>query len=187
MTFSQSRDSPANDVWKDEPFEALLTSNGPCVHHPVRSRFPPRQKTDNITGGREALYGCCNEPVGTRGCTTTEHHVFVAKDPKRLAAVLPFIITPDNDSPAKGPDGKVPAAVSFDCEMGYTVYGLELIRLTAVSWPEGTELIDILVRPLGTILDLNSRFSGVWPETYTAATPYSSSLSQRKHLNALHL
>jgi hypothetical protein len=57
--------------------------------------------------------------------------------------------------------------------MGYTVFGLELIRLTAVSWPSGEELLDILVHPLGEILDLNSRFSGVWPEDLARAKPWS--------------
>ncbi|KAK7751917.1 RNA exonuclease 3 [Diatrype stigma] len=64
------------------------------------------------------------------------------------------------------PNPNVPAdrAISFDCEMGYTVYGIELIRLTAVSWPNGEELIDVLVQPVGETLDLNTRYSGVRPE-----------------------
>jgi len=100
----------------------------------------------------------------------SEHHAFKASSPARLAAVLPFITTPENESPSS----KEINAVSFDCEMGYTTLGLELIRLTAVSWPEGEELVDVLVRPLGIVLDLNSRFSGVWPEHFANAIPYSS-------------
>lgn len=52
---------------------------------------------------------------------------------------------------------------------------MELIRLTAVSWPDGKPLLDILVRPMGEILDLNSRFSGVFPEHYATAIPYNPS------------
>jgi DNA polymerase III epsilon subunit-like protein len=48
--------------------------------------------------------------------------------------------------------------------MGYTVYGMELIRLTAVSWPSGDELLDVLVYPVGEYIDLNTRYSGVRPE-----------------------
>ncbi|EMR65716.1 putative rna exonuclease protein [Eutypa lata UCREL1] len=48
--------------------------------------------------------------------------------------------------------------------MGYTVYGMELIRLTAVSWPNGEELLDVLVQPVGETLDLNTRYSGVRAE-----------------------
>jgi hypothetical protein len=58
--------------------------------------------------------------------------------------------------------------------MGYTVRGMELIRLTATSWPDGKELLDVLVRPVGEILDLNSRFSGVWPEDIVNAEPWSA-------------
>jgi RNA exonuclease 1 len=53
------------------------------------------------------------------------------------------------------------------------VHGLELVRLTATSWPDGEELLDILVRPIGEILDLNSRFSGVWPEDMAQAQPWT--------------
>jgi len=58
--------------------------------------------------------------------------------------------------------------------MGYTVYGLELIRLTAVSWPNGEDLLDVLVRPLGAVLDLNSRYSGIYPRDILAAAPYEN-------------
>ena len=101
--------------------------------------------------------------AGAAGCTTTATHVFKTTDPKRLAGVLNFAATPPNPA--------VPAdrAVSFDCEMGYTVRGLELIRLTAVTWPDGADLIDVLVRPVGEILDLNTRYSGVRPEDMVKA------------------
>ncbi|KAF7628189.1 hypothetical protein AFLA_003551 [Aspergillus flavus NRRL3357] len=42
-------------------------------------------------------------------------------------------------------------------------------------WPEGKELLDVIVRPMGEILDLNSRFSGVFPEHYNNAAPHDSS------------
>ena len=51
---------------------------------------------------------------------------------------------------------------------------MELIRLTATSWPDGDKLLDVLVRPMGEVLDLNSRFSGVWPEHYSNAIPCGS-------------
>ena len=72
------------------------------------------------------------------------------------------------------------SAVCYDCEMGYTVYGLELIRLTAVSWPDGEELLDVLVRPLGAVLDLNSRYSGVYPKDFLAAKPYEEAKNLEK-------
>jgi hypothetical protein len=158
-------------VFPDRNEEGRLTSNGPCRHHPNKKVFPTRQKTDHYTGGNQPFYPCCMEQVGSQGCTTLDDHVFKTSSPARLAAVLPFITTPANDAPSKDRKGRTVGAVGFDCEMGYTAFGLELIRLTAVSWPENELLIDVLVRPLGTIIDLNSRFSGVWPEHWSSAIP----------------
>jgi hypothetical protein len=161
-------------VFPDRNEEGRLTSNGPCRHHPNKKVFPTRQKTDHYTGGNQPFYPCCMEQVGSQGCTTLDDHVFKTSSPARLAAVLPFITTPPNDAPSKDRRGRTVGAVGFDCEMGYTAFGLELIRLTAVSWPENEPLIDVLVRPLGTVIDLNSRFSGVWPEHFANAIPLAN-------------
>jgi hypothetical protein len=159
-------------VFPDRNDEGLLASNGPCRYHPNRKTFPPRQKTDRETGPQQAYYPCCMQNVGAAGCTSNDDHVFKTTSPGRLAAVLPFITTPENDRPARDRDGKTVKAVTFDCEMGYTVYGMELIRLTAVSWPENKDLLDVLVRPLGAVIDLNSRFSGVFSEHFRDAIPF---------------
>lgn len=161
-------------VFPDRREDGLLTSNGPCRHHPTKKVFPNKTKGDIVSGfPKEPYYPCCNNVVGSPGCTDTDFHVFKTSSPARLAAILPFITTPGNDSPARDKHGREVNAVTFDCEMGYTTQGLELIRLTAVSWPMGEDLVDVLVRPLGIIIDLNSRFSGVWPETFSNAIPYS--------------
>ncbi|KAK4942202.1 RNA exonuclease 3, partial [Elasticomyces elasticus] len=125
--------------------DGALTSNGPCVHHWGKPIHPKREKTDAIKGAKDPTFSCCNQLLGTKGCTELSTHVFVVKDAKRLASISPFVETPENLDPAKGVDGKAASAVTFDCEMGYTVYGLECIRLTAVTWPEGVPLVDVLV------------------------------------------
>ncbi|KAE8149540.1 ribonuclease H-like domain-containing protein, partial [Aspergillus avenaceus] len=153
--------------------DGSLTTGGQCTYHPGKPFNPPRSRTDHITGPKEAYFSCCNETIGTSsGCTKCDTHVFKVSETKRLASILQFETTPKQ--PHTGPL----APVGFDCEMGYTTLGMELIRLTAVSWPEGKELLDILVRPMGEILDLNSRFSGVFPEHYTNAIPYGSAATQ---------
>jgi DNA polymerase III epsilon subunit-like protein len=157
--------------------DGALTTNGPCTYHWAKPFTPRREKTDAIKGPKEAIYPCCQELQGTPGCTQCDTHVFKVSEGKRLASILPFINTPENRKPAKGPNGKLPDAVTFDCEMGYTVCGLELIRLTAVSWPQGHCLVDVLVRPQGTVLDLNTRWSGVTPEMYSSAVPYEEKVA----------
>ena len=149
--------------------DGALTTGGKCRYHPAKPRRPlARDKADQTA--KDSVYGCCNETVGTSvGCTTAEAHVFKISDPKRLALVMPFEETPANPKIAEKP-----SAVCFDCEMGYTSYGMELIRLTVTSWPSGTTILDTLVRPLGEILDLNSRFSGVWPSDFTSSALFFS-------------
>ncbi|KAI0514584.1 hypothetical protein F5B22DRAFT_611058 [Xylaria bambusicola] len=143
--------------------DGALASNGSCTYHPGKPYYLERAPGDRSKAQRR--FRCCqrNYDDEAGGCTTAQHHVFKTTDPKRLGAVLNFVPTPTNT--------KIPRerAVSFDCEMAYTVYGLELIRLTVVSWPAGGTLLDILVRPVGEVLDLNTRFSGVRPEDMALA------------------
>jgi len=154
-------------VFPERREDGALTTGGRCQHHHGRIAYPQRNSSGGYTGPKERLYNCCNEPIGqSLGCVFADTHVFKIDDTNRMASVLQFVQTPENaDAPAD-------CAVSFDCEMGYTVNGMELIRLTAVSWPEGKGLLDVLVRPLGTVLDLNSRYSGVHPKDFLDAKPY---------------
>ncbi|KAI4164303.1 MAG: hypothetical protein LQ342_001949 [Letrouitia transgressa] len=151
--------------------DGALTSGGKCTYHWAKPRRPDRVKGE--AKAREPMYACCNEPLGqSSGCTKADSHVFKISDPKRLALVMPFEPTPDQGN------YDTLGGVCFDCEMGYTTLGLELIRLTALSWPDERELLDVLVRPKGEILDLNSRYSGVWPKDYARAIPYKASVPE---------
>lgn len=144
--------------------DGALTTGGQCSYHWGKRIFPKRNK--NAAVPEPTRLTCCNEPVGTPGCTTHETHVFNVKSPKRLSLIMPFVETPEND---KAP---LHTAVCFDCEMGYTTNGLELMRLTVVSWPTHKPIIDVLVRPLGHILDVNTRFSGITTKQFLDAKPF---------------
>ncbi|KAL8946384.1 MAG: hypothetical protein Q9222_007214 [Ikaeria aurantiellina] len=152
--------------------DGALTSGGKCTYHWAKPRRPNPTMSENKN--RDMAYACCDQSVGvSSGCTQAHSHVFKISDPKRLAMVMPFERTPTSNRE------NLPGAVCFDCEMGYTTMGMELIRLTATAWPDGREVLDVLVRPLGEVLDLNSRFSGVWPDDYTNAVSYNCGVSQR--------
>jgi hypothetical protein len=169
-------------VFPERREDGALTTGGRCRHHHGRVVYTPRNSSGGYTGVKERYYSCCNEPVGqTAGCAYAETHVFNVKDIKRLAAIFQFEKTPENPSVAN--DG----AVCFDCEMGYTVNGLELIRLTAVSWPEGELILDVLVRPLGQVLDLNSRYSGVHARDFLGAKPYDESKDSNLQMDELRI
>ena len=144
--------------------DGALTTGGKCHYHYGKPLRPTNEKADS--GHKEPTYSCCTQSIGTSGCTIADTHVFKVSEAKRLALILQF-----KKTPSKGPQSS-DSAVCFDCEMGYTTLGMELIRLTATSWPDGSELLDVLVRPMGEILDLNFRFSGVWPHHFNEAMPY---------------
>ncbi|KAI0024127.1 hypothetical protein F4780DRAFT_637545 [Xylariomycetidae sp. FL0641] len=143
--------------------DGALASNGKCNFHPGKMYYEERAM--GARGRVPRRYRCCHRDVedDSSGCTTAPNHVFKTTNPKRLASLLNFAETPPN------PDIPKDRAVCFDCEMGYTVYGLELIRVTAVAWPNGEELLDVLVQPMGETLDLNTRYSGVRPEDMVQA------------------
>ncbi|EPE05684.1 rna exonuclease 3 [Ophiostoma piceae UAMH 11346] len=136
--------------------DGALASGGQCQHHPGR-----------YNRGTQ-IYSCCNESADLSvGCEIGANHVFKSKDPKRMAALWNFVETPAN------PNVPVDQAVCFDCEMAYTVNGMEVVRLTVTSWPEGEKMLDVLVRPKGEIIDLNSRYSGIWPKDIVKAIPFT--------------
>ena len=147
--------------------DGLLASGGKCIYHWGKAVLPPKRRDDVIKGHVEKMYTCCNTPLGgSAGCTTAATHVVKFTEVKRLAEILQFEETPPN------PRVSSTQALCLDCEMCYTVYGLELVRMTATTWPGREEVLDVLVRPMGEVLDLNSRFSGVWPDQIANAKPY---------------
>ncbi|CAI6332641.1 unnamed protein product [Periconia digitata] len=143
--------------------DGVLTTKDTCRHHWGKKFRPMSQPGQPL---EPYIMRCCNEPVGSPGCTVGDTHVFKINFPARMALVMPFIETPENKN--VGMD----TAVSFDCEMAYTTYGLELMRLTVVSWPDPKPLVDVLVRPLGHVLDFNTRFSGITAQQFLDAKPY---------------
>jgi hypothetical protein len=145
--------------------DGALTSGGRCTHHWGKRIFPKRSRNAPAEPTRLT---CCNAEVGSPGCTTHDTHVYNVKNAKRLSLMMPFIETPENE---QAPEH---TAVCFDCEMGYTTNGLELLRLTVISWPQHKPLVDVLVRPLGHLLDVNTRFSGITAEQFVNAKPYDS-------------
>lgn len=106
------------------------------------------------------IYLCCGGVVGetdTEPCTKLAHHVFYWLSPEEMHHFLPFINTREAWGARKGSL----EAIGIDCEMGFTSKGFELLRITAIDFFSGEEVLDLLVRPKGEVLDLNTRWSGV--------------------------
>lgn len=119
-----------------------------CVYHPNRIRM---MKVDGL---KEKVYACCEDPLGSAGCTRGPH-VYKDEDTAVLHQKIPYVRAPPPASSSKRQ-----RLVALDCEMGYTTAGMELIRLTAVD-EDMKVLVDELVLPYNMIVDLNSHYSGI--------------------------
>lgn len=61
------------------------------------------------------------------------------------------------------------AIIALDCELVYTTSGMSLARLTVID-SDSKVVLDEHVKPQGTVIDLNTRFSGVKQEDVDGAT-----------------
>lgn len=124
---------------------------------PTHCMYHSRKSTKR---NRERVYECCGSVVGdneSEACTSSSYHVFYWSNPEEMQHFLPFKETqkmfPKNKYALK--------ALGIDCEMGFTTKGFELLRITAIDFFTGEEAIDLLVRPKGEVIDLNTQWSGI--------------------------
>ncbi|ORY03621.1 ribonuclease H-like protein [Basidiobolus meristosporus CBS 931.73] len=120
-----------------------------CTYHFGRLRV----KMSN--GEKLRIYTCCNETHGHTGCVRGPH-VFKDDDLGVLHKKIPFVETPEKS----GESNDYRDIVALDCEMCYTTGGFELTRLTVID-AQLKSVLDELVIPYHSIIDLNTRFSGI--------------------------
>lgn len=125
---------------------------------PIHCAFHPGKVT--VRNDKTRAYSCCGAEIGhneTEACTSYMYHVFYWDNPGEMHRFLPFKRTSDiykiNPNAFK--------ALGIDCEMGFTTKGFELLRVTAMDFFTGEEVLDVLVKPIGEVVDLNSRWSGI--------------------------
>ncbi|KAI9513790.1 hypothetical protein NQZ68_039454 [Dissostichus eleginoides] len=109
--------------------------------------------TKKVPGGVETRYSCCEGVMGAPGCQVFKLHVhdFISMDG--------FVST----VPRCPSDTSCPGVYSLDCEMCYTIHGLELSRVTVVNCNLQV-VYDAFVRPDYEVIDYNTRFSGISEE-----------------------
>ncbi|XP_028433492.1 RNA exonuclease 1 homolog isoform X4 [Perca flavescens] len=109
--------------------------------------------TKKVPGGVETRYSCCEGVMGAPGCQVFKLHVH---DSLSLDG---FVST----APRHASDKNCPGVYSLNCEMCYTIHGLELSRVTVVNSSLHV-VYDTFVRPDNEAIDYNTRFSGISEE-----------------------
>ncbi|KAK4873636.1 hypothetical protein RN001_012996 [Aquatica leii] len=102
-------------------------------------------------------YSCCKGKPQSRGCTTGKLHVWGGLSVGFNGPYDYYVRTrPRKTLP---PDGNF-GIYALDCEMCYTVMGLELTKITVIG-VDGRLVYDSFVKPENEIIDYNTRFSGI--------------------------
>ncbi|XP_041642485.1 RNA exonuclease 1 homolog isoform X2 [Cheilinus undulatus] len=115
-----------------------------CVYHYGKG------VTNRVPGGVETRYSCCEGVMGAPGCQVFQLHVHDSLSMDGFVSTIP----------RKPSDRSRPGVYSLDCEMCYTIHGLELSRVTVVN--SSLQVIyDTFVRPDNEVIDYNTRFSGI--------------------------
>ncbi|XP_049907406.1 RNA exonuclease 1 homolog isoform X3 [Epinephelus moara] len=109
--------------------------------------------TKKVPGGVETRYSCCEGVMGAPGCQVFQLHVH---DSLSLDGFVSTVSRHPSDT-------SCPGVYSLDCEMCYTIHGLELSRVTVVN--SSLQVVyDTFVRPDNEVIDYNTRFSGISEE-----------------------
>lgn len=153
---------PPATIDEPEPLRHCHRCKNELKLHDAAKRTDCRYHSGKIikTTLGQRIYLCCGGALGetdTEPCTKGDLHVFYWTSPEEMHHFLPFLRTSDVWGTRTGSL----EAIGIDCEMGFTTKGFELLRVSAIDFFTGEEVLDILVKPKGEVLDLNTRWSGV--------------------------
>ncbi|XP_072386414.1 putative exonuclease GOR isoform X2 [Diabrotica undecimpunctata] len=128
-------------------------------------------KLQNTSSDKKSpiLYTCCQRRGGSKGCTEAERHVWGGFYVGVNGLYNDYVYTKHRKSfPLEGHHG----VYAIDCEMCYTINGLELTKVTVVGM-DGRLVYDSFVKPESVIIDYNTRFSGITEKDMNRSTTKS--------------
>ncbi|XP_077551138.1 putative exonuclease GOR [Haemaphysalis longicornis] len=108
----------------------------------------------HVTRRCRGVFSCCGSSAQKPGCQLSEYHICTVGIPrKKNTPAHGFVRT----RPRPGATGGVYA---LDCEMCFTIRGLEATKVSVVGW-DGTPVYESYVRPSSPVLDYITAISGV--------------------------
>ncbi|XP_045477954.1 putative exonuclease GOR [Harmonia axyridis] len=113
-------------------------------------------------------FSCCKQSPGSIGCTTGKLHVWNGTVDGTNEPLEGFVKTKSSGL------GNKQNVFALDCEMCYTVKGLELSRVVILSCT-GSIVYDHFVKPDNEVVDYNTRYSGVTESDIHSSTAKSFS------------
>ncbi|KAJ1350975.1 hypothetical protein KIN20_006907, partial [Parelaphostrongylus tenuis] len=143
-----------NEEFRLDPSGKVVSAE--CIYH-----FKGLQRRGGMRG--DSFFTCCGADRMTPGCCVAEAHV---SDTLNAEALREFISTPSSSGESDPRNCKVYA---MDCEMVYGVWGPELARLSVVDM-NNKPVLDVIVKPRNTVIDYNTRFSGLTANQVESST-----------------
>lgn len=123
-----------------------------CFYH-----WGKRERVYNKNSEYVSIYTCCGNDQLSNGCSFGSLHVWTGIKDGFNGPFDRFISTKTLN--IENSDGNY-GAYALDCEMSFTSTGLEATKVTLVN-PDGQMAYEKLIRPTETIIDYNTRFSGI--------------------------
>jgi RNA exonuclease 1 len=132
-------------------------------------------------GHSDNYYYCCQSPAGVlgNGCCYADYHVTDYIDYENLVG---YVTTMKKDESYVCTSKDM---FALDCEMCYTVCGLELTRVTIVNFEEKV-VYDKLVMPQNRVIDYNTRYSGITESSLKSSNALSLPEIQAVLLSMFH-
>ncbi|XKL63189.1 hypothetical protein PGB90_005553 [Kerria lacca] len=127
----------------------VFTETEQCCYHSGKLLF---------VYGKGYVFSCCQQAKYSEGCCEARDHVSNGLVSGMNGPIEGFIFSTSAPNHLKKH-----SVVALDCEMCFTISGLELTRATLVDF-HGKVIYDTLVQPHNPIIDYNTSFSGITKE-----------------------
>lgn len=146
-------------------YEKLCVRCGKVFEVYPNGKYPVREEClyhwgkawkKKVAGTMDTRYTCCQGDLASEGCQVARAHVHETNKKDTMSGYMKTI-------PCSPPIDGDYGVYALDCEMVYTTMGVELARVT-VCGTDQEPVYESYVKPDNTIVDYNTRFSGITQE-----------------------